>query len=88
MSILKRIDERIGMMGRMMETVGVSSFADTGLALESQLRTAVFRCQACRSADQCGEWLAEHSESASAPSFCPNAEFFSSAVGHDEAPAL
>lgn len=76
MSILKRIDQRTGMMGRMMETVGVSSFADTGLALEGQLRTAFFRCQACRSADQCGEWLAANREAAAAPSFCPNAEFF------------
>jgi hypothetical protein len=87
MSILKRIDERTAMMGRMMEAVGVSSFADTGLALESRLRTAFFRCQACRSADECRDWLALHGQATQAPSFCPNAELFLSATGHDEASA-
>jgi hypothetical protein len=87
MSILNRIDERTAMMGRMMETVGVGSFANTGLALEGQLRTAFFRCQACSSADQCKIWLAQHGGAAAAPGFCPNAAFFSAGVDRDGAAA-
>lgn len=81
MSIFTRIDERAGMMGRMMQVVGVNDFADTGLALENQLRTAFFRCQACRASGECQDWLAGHQEAAEAPSFCPNADFFAASTG-------
>jgi hypothetical protein len=88
MSIFRRIDERAEMMGRMMQVVGVNDFADTGLALESQLRTAFFRCQACRASGECQDWLTEHEVAAEAPSFCPNADFFAASTGGEGAPAL
>jgi hypothetical protein len=69
------------MMGRMMDVVGVGNFADTGLALEAQLRTAFFRCQTCRRTGECRDWLAGHDHAVRAPSFCPNADFFSASAG-------
>lgn len=81
MSLLSRMDDRTELMGRMMRTVGVEQYAATGLALERELRTAFFRCQGCRAADECKVWLDGRDEGAAPPAFCPNAGFFSACAG-------
>ena len=77
MGLLKRMDERAGLMGRMMRTVGATDGMPQALSLEASLRRAANNCMGCESPGECAHWLEEHAGGAErAPDCCPNADLF------------
>ncbi|WP_186389037.1 MULTISPECIES: DUF6455 family protein [unclassified Stappia] len=82
MGLMKRLDERAGLMGRMMRTVGADDTLPSGMILESTMRTAAARCMGCERPQDCANWLEEHADGAAhAPGFCPNGELFAAWTG-------
>lgn len=76
MGIVSRLKEHMELMSRMMARADIAGGRDGGLAVEAQLRQAVYRCAACRDVDACRQWLDEVVECDRLPSFCRNAKLF------------
>ncbi|MHC5653150.1 DUF6455 family protein [Stappia sp.] len=77
MGLMKRLDERATLMGRMMRTVGASEGMPEHIALETSVRRAANRCMGCDRPDDCKGWLDAHKDGAeTAPDYCPNRDAF------------
>jgi hypothetical protein len=73
---MRRFERQAFLMGAMMERVQVDPTVSVGQG--SAFAAASRRCLWCNSHEQCGRWLQEHAgAAASAPLFCPNADYFS-----------
>jgi hypothetical protein len=80
MGFFRRIEEHGTLMSRMMRRTGADVGNIEGKGGESALRSAIFRCIACTSADSCRDWLADAEPGSPPPAFCRNAELFRSLV--------
>ncbi len=79
MNWMDRLNERAGLMGRMLDTIGAMEKIPTGIRSDAELRTAALRCISCGNAEACKKWLEDHSDGAAHPmKNCPNAELFDS----------
>lgn len=86
MGLMKRLDERAGLMGRMMRTVGADDAMPSGMMLETAMRKAASRCLGCERPEECGTWLDAHEDGAAhAPDFCPNGDLFAAWTGQAKA---
>ena len=86
MGLMKRLDERAGLMGRMMRTVGADDAMPRGMMLESAMRKAASRCLGCERPAECAHWLDAHEDGAAhAPDFCPNGGLFAAWTGQAKA---
>ena len=75
MGFLKRLDERAGLMGRMMRTVGATEGMPADITLANSLRAAANRCMGCECPGECASWLDEHADGAEkTPDYCPNGD--------------
>lgn len=77
MNWMERLNERAGLMGRMLETIGAMQAMPAGPHMDAALRTAAQRCMNCRETEACRRWLDEHPQgSGSVLEACPNANLF------------
>lgn len=80
MSVLQRIERRIGNMRTMLTLFGIDTATftqvDNGVTFTSSMRA----CQACASEALCTGWLSRAGDAINrVPEFCPNAQRFSHA---------
>ncbi|MFC6671987.1 DUF6455 family protein [Marinobacterium aestuariivivens] len=78
MGFIRHIDDRLELMGLMLETTGADLTKLSPGALDAQFRSAAYRCLGCRQEEQCERWLNEEHRHEKAPGFCPNAELMNS----------
>ncbi|WP_306028432.1 DUF6455 family protein [Stappia sp. MMSF_3263] len=84
MGLMKRLDERAGLMGRMMRTVGASDAMPMDFTLETTMRAAIHRCMGCDRPQDCAGWLDAHEDGArQTPDYCRNGELFARWTGRD-----
>lgn len=84
MGLMKRLDERAGLMGRMMRIVGATEAMPQDITLAATMRAAAHRCMGCDRPRDCAEWLAEHEDGADrAPGYCRNGDLFAEWTGRD-----
>ncbi|AXS40288.1 DUF6455 family protein [Breoghania sp. L-A4] len=75
MSFFKRADERMSLMGEMMERTGVDLSTGAGPCEESFLRRSISACMHCGAVTECKQWMTEEHDTP--PTFCPNSRRFS-----------
>lgn len=79
MNWMDRLNERAGLMGRMLDTIGAMEKIPTGVRSDAELRSAALRCINCGNAEACKKWLEDHPDGAPRPmKDCPNADLFDS----------
>ena len=77
MSVIDRIDRRLGNMRMMLERLGIDPATFSRQNQGRFLASAIPTCQACSSDEVCRDWLVRASSSLQqAPPFCPNAQLF------------
>jgi hypothetical protein len=75
MGLFDKLDRHADLVNRMAETVGadLGDAAIRGQIRPEEMRSAVLRCTACDSVEECGHWLDDHAEgAAAAPGYCRN----------------
>lgn len=78
MGLIRHIDDRLELMGLMLETTGADLTRLSPGALDAQFRSAAYRCLGCRKETECERWLSADHRNEAAPDFCPNAELMNS----------
>ena len=79
MSVLERVDLRLGNMKMMLERLGIDPVAFASQAHGRFLASAMPACQGCACDEACHEWLTligPKTRLEQAPAFCPNAQLF------------
>ncbi|GGO88426.1 hypothetical protein GCM10011348_43860 [Marinobacterium nitratireducens] len=74
MGIIRHIDDRLELMGLMLEATGADLARLSGQTLETEFRSAAYRCLGCRREAECERWLSQEHHEDPAPDFCPNSE--------------
>lgn len=71
---------RAGLMRRMLNTIGAMDQMPKGKCVGHDIRVAIDRCEHCDQAENCEQWLDDHSRNGvvRAPDLCPNAALFNS----------
>lgn len=73
MGILRRVEVHGKLLGEMVERTG-ADFANLDRYLgDNVVRSAIFRCIACPSEEECRAWLAAAPADSAPPEFCRNA---------------
>jgi hypothetical protein len=73
----RRVEQQSRYMTAMMMHLNVDARAATRDARGAEFATATLRCLMCAHSMECGRWLTDPHRGSDAPSFCPNADFFS-----------
>ena len=77
MNWMDRLNERAGLMGKMLDTIGAMDKIPAGARSDAALRSAALRCIHCGKTEACKAWLEDHPDGAAHPmKDCPNAELF------------
>jgi hypothetical protein len=79
MSVLERVDLRLGNMRMMLERVGIDPVAFSLQDRGRYLAAAMPACQECACDQACHDWLVligPETRLERAPAFCPNAQTF------------
>jgi hypothetical protein len=77
MSVIDRIDRRLGNMRMMLQRLEIDLVAFSRQNQGRFLASAIPTCQDCSCDEECHDWLARASASLQqAPAFCPNAQLF------------
>lgn len=77
--LMERMDRQSLLMSGMMERLGVDFASRAGDACGHRFERAVRSCTFCSHGAQCKAWQDTHPQGAEdAPSFCPNAEYWTS----------
>ncbi|MCP1200219.1 DUF6455 family protein [Notoacmeibacter sp. MSK16QG-6] len=72
MGFFKRAEEHGDLLGAMMGRTGALDDERVLRLADSVLRSAWFRCQGCRRADECADFLAKADAREPAPDYCQN----------------
>jgi hypothetical protein len=75
MGLFDKLDRHADLVTRMADTVGadLGEAAIRGQIRPEEMRSAVIRCTACDSVEDCQHWLADHADGAeAAPGYCRN----------------
>jgi hypothetical protein len=78
MGLIKKMDQRLELMGKMMRQTQFDLTKSNDLSLDQSYKKSVFKCLNCTSERQCRQWLDTSKEITEAPDFCPNAGEFNS----------
>ncbi|GAA0783813.1 hypothetical protein E1180_09745 [Roseibium denhamense] len=79
MNWMDRLNERAGLMGRMLETIGAMEDLPGSDLSDMTMRSAAQRCMRCENTKACSNWLDQNTAGApAAPDTCPNAALFNS----------
>lgn len=79
MTVLERVDRRLGNMKMMLERLGIDPVAFSSQDRGRYLAAALPACQGCACDEACHEWLiliAAETRLERVPAFCPNAQLF------------
>ena len=77
MSVIDRIDRRLGNMRMMLERLGIDLVAFSRQNQGRFLASAIPNCQDCSNDEVCHDWLVRAPSSLQqVPDFCPNAQLF------------
>jgi hypothetical protein len=68
-----RVDERLNLMNRMFERLGIDFSLAARIGCGTSLRRATRTCATCRQTGSCEAWLAGDGAPAARYQFCPNA---------------
>lgn len=69
MRLLDRLGARLDQSVKIMDRAGMQLGA-AELSSEHEIRSAIWRCLACRHGEECRQWIED--DRAGVPGFCPN----------------
>jgi len=72
MGFLQRSYERIELLHKMMDRTDTRLDSDLSLCGESNIKSALVSCLACKNVDECKLWLNEVEGAVRPPDFCAN----------------